>query len=186
LRTLAAWIRKGGVLVRLGADAPQTVEGRTQPGSALLGLATSNSPRKGGVLEIKHTSFLRHLAARAGSQADATVSQIDEKALVLATVENRPAIWAMPHRKGWVIVAAGAGQAAFNELVRDVTFNLSRLDASKRDAIEVDTDWDGVYTTLLANHEVMLHNFNSEPRTRTVAGTTVTLPPKSLRSVLIR
>ena len=105
---------------------------------------------------------------------------------VLATVESRPAIWAMPQGKGWVIVAAGGDEATFNELVRDAVYNLSKLDATKRDALEVDTDWDGVYATLLANGEVILYNFTSEPRVKTVAGTTVTLPPHSLRSVLVK
>jgi len=46
--------------------------------------------------------------------------------------------------------------------------------------------YDGVYTTLLANGEVILDNFNSEPRTDNVGGTTVILPPKSLRSALLK
>ena len=36
----------------------------------------------------------------------------------------------MPHGKGWVIVRRRR-QAAFNELARDVTYNLSKLDASQ-------------------------------------------------------
>jgi hypothetical protein len=92
----------------------------------------------------------------------------------------------MPHRKGWVIGAAGLDQAAFNELVRDAAYNLSRLDSTKTDAPEVDTDYDGVYTTLLANGEVILHNYNSEARTNRVSGATVILPPKSLRSFWLK
>ena len=57
---------------------------------------------------------------------------------------------------------------------------------TKPDALEVDSDWDGVYSTLLANGEVILYNFTSQQRTKTVFGTTVTLPPSSLRSVLVK
>jgi hypothetical protein len=92
----------------------------------------------------------------------------------------------MPHGKGWVIVEAGGDHAMFVELVRDAAYNLSKLDPTKADAPEVDTGWDGVYSTLLANGEVILYNFTSEPRTKTVLGATITLPPNSLRSVLAK
>jgi hypothetical protein len=36
----------------------------------------------------------------------------------------------------------------------------------------------------LAKGEVILYNFTSEPRTKTVLGAAITLPPNSLRSVL--
>jgi hypothetical protein len=106
--------------------------------------------------------------------------------MILATVEDRPAIWAMPHGKGWVIVQAGGDQATFMELVRDAVYDLSKLDQTKADALEVDTECDGVYSTLLANGEVILYNFTAEPRTKTVLGATITLPPNSLRSVLVK
>jgi enamine deaminase RidA (YjgF/YER057c/UK114 family) len=186
LKAFAAWINKGGVLVWWGTDAPQTVEGRTSLSSALLGLTQQGSWQAGGPLEIQHLAFLRHLTAHLGNRAGATVSDVHQSAVVLGTVENRPAIWAMPHRKGWVIAAAGLDQATFNELVRDAAYNLSRLDSTKTDAPEVDTDYDGVYTTLLANGEVILHNFNSEARTTSVGGATAILPPKSLRSILLK
>ena len=38
----------------------------------------------------------------------------------------------------------------------------------------------------LAKGEVILYNFTSEPRTKTVLGATMMLPPNSLRSVLIK
>jgi hypothetical protein len=106
--------------------------------------------------------------------------------VVLGTVENRPAIWAVRHGKGWVIAAADPAPATFNELVRDVAYNLSKLDTAKTNALEVDTDYDGVYTTLLANGEVIVHNFNAEARTNSVNGAKTILPPKSLRSILIK
>ena len=100
-----------------------------------------------------------------------SVNRIDRKAEVLATVAGRPAIWAMPHGKGWVIAGDG-DKMAFKELARDVAYNLSKLDPAKRDASEVDTDWDGVYATLLSDNEVILYNSNNEPHHKTVCGTT--------------
>jgi hypothetical protein len=185
LKRLAGWIKKGGVLVWWGAEVPETVEGRTDLSSALLGLAQPSRWENGGPLEIRHPGFLRHLGSHASNRADAAVGETHKRAVVLATAQHRPAIWAMPHGKGWVIAAAGVDQATFNELVRDAAYNLSRLDATKGDALEVDTDWDGVYATLLAGDEVILLNLNPEARSKRVGGTKVVLPPKSLRSVLM-
>jgi len=184
LTVLAGWIRKGGVLVWWGKEVPQTVEGVTKLSSALLGLTPRSSWQAGGALEIQNAAFLRHLNLHAGSRAGATVSDLHPGTVVLGGVEKRPAIWGVPHGKGWVIAAADLDQASFNELVRDTAYNLSRLDATKADATEVDTGFDGVYATLLANGEVLLYNSNSEARTNRVHGATVILPPKSLRSVL--
>ena len=152
----------------------------------MLGLTPPMGTQPGGPLALKNAAFLRHLAARMDLRAGASVSGVNGKASVLATVEDRPAIWAMPHGKGWVIVEAGDDQATFIDLVRDAVYDLSKLDPTKADALEVDTDGDGVYSTLLANGEVILYNFTSEPRTKTVLGATMMLPPNSLRSVLIK
>lgn len=186
LQALTTWVERGGVLVHLGGDPPQTVEGDSTTGARLLGLTPNMGTQPGGPLAVKNATFLRHVAARTDLRAGATSSGVSEKASVLATVEDRPAIWAMPHGKGWVIVQAGGDQATFMELVRDAVYNLSKLDPTKADALEVDTDWDGVYSTLLANGEVILYNFTAEPRTKTVFGTSLTLPPNSLRSVLVK
>jgi len=185
LKALAAWVEKGGVLVWWGGQVPETVEGCTSFGSALLGLTPEASWQGGGPLNIQNPAFLRHLQAQAGPRAGATATGLGRSAEVLATAEQRPAIWAMPHRKGWVIAAAGLDEAAFNELVRDAAYNLSGLDAKKTDAPEVDADYDGVYATLLANGEVILFNSHAEARTKSVRGKVVTLPPRSLRSVLL-
>jgi len=185
LQALAGWVEKGGVLVHLGEEPPQTVEGDIGPGAGLLGLATPTAAQPGGPVAVRNPAFLRHVAARTGLRAESTVERVNEKAAVLAMAQDRPAIWAMPHGKGWVMVAAGGDPATFMELVRDVVYNLSKLDPSKSDALEVDTGWDGVYATLLSSGEVILYNSTPEPRTKTVLGATVTLPPISLRSVLV-
>ncbi len=184
LPALSAWIKKGGVLLWCGNQAPETVEGRAQASSALLGLTPRSSWQTGGPLEIRQPAFLRHLAGHAGNRAGRTVSDTEPSAVVLGAVRGRAAIWAMPHGKGWAIAAAGLEEAAFNELARDAAYNLSKLDPTKADAPELDTNYDRVYTTLLANGEVILYNSNSEARTNRICGVTVILPPKSLRAVL--
>jgi hypothetical protein len=40
-----------------------------------------------------------------------------------------------------------------------------------------------VYSTLLANGEVILYNFTSEPRAKTLLGAVITLPPNPPRGV---
>jgi hypothetical protein len=184
LKTIAAWVERGGTLVYWEAKPPETVEGDVTLGVSLLGWTATNAPGPGGSLEIKDEAFLHHLAAHAANRSDASITAIDTKARLLATVAGRPAVWAMPRGQGWVIAAGGLEEAAFNELARDVTYNLSKLDGTKQDARAVDDEWDGVYATLLANGEVMLLNFNSEPRRKTVAEATIELPAKSLRSVM--
>jgi hypothetical protein len=185
LKALAAWVKHGGVLVWSGKELPETVEGQTALGARLLGLAQPGAWREGGPVTLQNPNFLRHVAAQTTNQTEATASALQPRAVVLATAKARPAIWAMPHRKGWVIAAPGLERTAFEELVRDAAFNLSRLDSTKANALEVDTERDGVYATRLANGEVLLLNLNTEARTKQVSGTTVTLPPKSLRSAFV-
>ena len=72
----------------------------------------------------------------------------------------------------------------FQQLVRNATYNLSKLDPTKKNAVNVDSDWDGVYCTLLSNGEVIFYNSTAEVRHKTVGGATIDLPPKSLRSVM--
>jgi hypothetical protein len=186
LQNLIAWVEGGGVLVHLGSEPPQTVEGDTSLGAGLLGRTQFVEGQPGGPVTVKNTAFLRHVAARADCRADTTIRSVQERASVLATAGDNPAIWAVPHGKGWVIAAAGNHQGTFMELVRDAVYNLSKLDPAKHDALELDSEWDGVYSTLLANGEVILYNSTSEQCTKTVRGTSITLPPHSLRSVLVK
>jgi len=110
---------------------------------------------------------------------------------MLAQAGGAPVAWAVPRGRGWVIVWAGTcdgdrERRTACELLRDVVYNLSALDPAKADAPELDTAWDSVYTTLLANGEAMVYNDSAEPRTVTVGAETLDLPPKSLRSALVR
>lgn len=191
LASIAKWVERGGILVKLGT-ALQTVEGTTPLTEELLGLASGvQTVSQGSKLEIIDGKFLRHVNEFTGKTADLAAAQVDQKAVVLAKVGDQPAAWALRRGKGWIIVWAGAeeksqAERTFYELSRDVVYNISALDAKKSDAREIDTAWDGVYTVLLANGEAILHNFGDEPQTKSVAGTEVTLPPYSLRSVMAR
>lgn len=195
LRRVAAWVERGGTLLWCGAQPMQTVEGDSRPGRALLGLSPQGSIVSAQLAAMRlaeggpAASFLRHREPGQQPMSSGDVRGLDARAVVLATAEGRPAAWAVRRGKGWVIGWAGVPDREqtrrwFAELARDAVYNLSRLDPTKADAREVDRDWDGVYTTLLANGEALLHNFNTAPRTVTIGSVRVTLPPKSLRAVV--
>ncbi|HUT34715.1 MAG TPA: family 14 glycosylhydrolase [Planctomycetota bacterium] len=197
LDRIARWLGDGGVLVRFGAQDVRDVEGETKLGRELLGLPpqaqlrTLAEPAAADRITAKEPGFLSHVAAYQDRRVATAVTDLDPKARPLLVAGDLPAAWAMPHGKGWAIAWAGGGsppqaRQTFYELLRDVVYNLSKLDPSKADAQEVDTAWDGVYATLLANGEVILHNLASEERTKKVGSATIALPPKSLRSILFR
>jgi len=192
LSKIAEWVEHGGVLLKFGADAPRTVEGSTALGRRLLGLTDrthlteTEAPAR---IVVKKPAFLRHTAAYKDRAADTVAAGLHRRAVVLAAVADRPAAWAVRLGNGWTLVWAGQSENAnarrtFYELASDVVYNLSRLDYTKLNALEVDSEWDGVYATLLANGEVMLYNSSGEPRTKNVGGSRLTLPPHSLRSSL--
>jgi hypothetical protein len=197
LARLQEWVESGGVLLKLGADPPQTVEGDLAPGRELLGLAEATQLTKadGVSLTPRHERFLRH-TAQADPRADTLATGLAAAAWPLLGTPTGEAAWAVPHEyrgpqplNGWVIVWAGAddGEAAtatFCELARDTVYCLSRLDRNELDALEVDRAWDGVYATYFHTGEVFLLNPSSEERTVEVGRQTVTLPPVSLRSIL--
>ncbi len=87
--------------------------------------------------------------------------------------------------KGWC-VSSVSDKNAFKQLVRTTVYSPSVLEASKKDRPEVDEDYDGVYTTLLRNGELILHNSTAETRTNRLGTANIVLPPHSLRSVLLK
>jgi hypothetical protein len=56
----------------------------------------------------------------------------------------------------------------------------------KTKSIEVPADFDGVYSTRLANGETIFYNSTAQKRTNVLSGTMVVVPPKSLRSFTTR
>ncbi len=194
LAALSRWVEGGGVVVRLGANAIRTVEGDWPLSTAFLGFTPTSAllKDKAGPLRVTNAHFLSRMAACLQSTSEAAVSSVGPRARVLATVTTgEPAAWAVPRGKGWVIVWAGTGTdklatRTFCDLVRDTVYNLSARDRTKPDAREVDTQYDGVYATLLPSGEVILHNATGDERPWTLGDEHLTLPPHSLRSVMLR
>jgi len=191
LARLHEWINNGGVLLKLGAEPPQTVEGDTVAGQLLLGLTTATTVSHSDSLPLptRTATLLRHVIA-AQPHAGILATGLAANAQPLISWPTGHAAWAVPHGKGWVIVWAGsedadAAKATFCELARDVVYNLTGLDPKQRNASEIDQAWDGVYMTLFRNGEVFLLNPTHEERTVQVGGQTVTLPPVSLRSAVL-
>jgi hypothetical protein len=179
LRKIDAWIRQGGVFVSWETNSIETVEGdRTFAKS----FGAKFSP--GGVVVCNDTSFLRHLSAIPEPHTDLTALSVPPRTKVLATSQGRPAVWAVPQKKGWIVAAPGLDRKCWNELVRDVVYNLHQLDPLKNDALEADSGFDGTYTTLLKTGEVLLYNSTAESRTNYISGKRVHIPPKSLRSII--
>jgi hypothetical protein len=195
LARLREWVQNGGVLLKLGAEPPQTVEGDTAIGRALLALVDGTKLTKGDPAraEIDHAPFLTHVAA-GESLVETVASAISREARSLLSTPAGCASWAVHLGKGWVVVWAGSdeGDAAtstFCELARDTVYHPNDLQAAVMDVHgipELDTAWDGVYTTLFANGEVFVLNPTKEERTVQVGGKAVVLPPKSLRSAVVR
>jgi hypothetical protein len=183
LQNISAWLKKGGVLVWSGPDRPETIEGDTNLGESLLGCG-NQSWQKGGPLICINSAVLKHASARPHPLANSSSTYVMQTARILAATSDGAAVWATPHGRGWTIAAPNLDHATWNELVRDAVYNLSALDKTKRDALEADNGWDGVYTVQLPTHELILHNFNTNSVTNQFGGTKIVLPPKSLRSVM--
>lgn len=182
LEKIQSWIRKGGVLVWNGTNIIQTVEGDTKAGCNLLGLSEKTTWHSGGKLTSIKPSILPHLSKVQDAQAIATASNLNRHATVVASAAGNPAVWRM--RNG--VIASALDANTWKELVRDTVYDLSKLDKTKHDALEIDHGYDGVYITLLKNGETILHNSTDQTRTNEVGNMTVVLPPHSLRSVLLK
>lgn len=184
LEKLLDWVNKGGVLVWNGTNIPQTVEGKTKLAHSLLGVSANERWLAGGKPRLTPSPFLQHLSTLDAPTTVASVDAVHHDVTLLGFVEGGRAIWAKPHRKGWVI-ASTLDHVSCNELIRDAVYNLNQFDKTKANAVEIDHAYDGVYTTLLKNDEAILYNSTAQTRTNNIGATTVILPPKSLRSVLI-
>jgi hypothetical protein len=77
--------------------------------------------------------------------------------------------WARPFGSGWCVYfpARRSQLPGYYEALRYLTYHLSDLDATKRDAIAIDNAWDGVYATLMTDR-ALYYNAGSEPVTRTL------------------
>ncbi|MHB8864725.1 MAG: family 14 glycosylhydrolase [Pirellulaceae bacterium] len=187
------WVNEGGVVIHWGASDIQSVEGQTGFGRQWMGLAPEAELKrldKPVPVEPTRPDILRHVTAFPDRCTDSVATALLPECSVLLVADGLPAAWAVPRGKGWVVVWVATGDAppirrAFCELVRDVVYNLAALDPTKINAREVDTDWDGVYATFLPNGEAILYNATDEPKTKTIGSNVISLPPASLRSVLV-
>jgi hypothetical protein len=165
LKKIDSWVRNsGGVVVAYNFGAVSTVEGDTSIWTKLFG---RNGKYQGNFEIGRIENFLQHV-----KDLDPSVSK-----------ESLP-IYVNRVGKGYVIFLDRSwdSKRLYYALLQDVVYNLSALDPSKTDAIEVDSSFDGVYCTLLPSGEVIVHNFNNEPVTAKVAGQEVYLERKSLAS----
>jgi hypothetical protein len=80
--------------------------------------------------------------------------------------------WAKPYGKGWTVFFPGRRQqlTGYYEVIRALTYHLSDLDSTKRDALVVDDAWDGVYATQFGN-KALYYN-----PTEAAVKRTITLP----------
>jgi hypothetical protein len=104
--------------------------------------------------------------------------------------------WAKPYGRGWTVYypARRAQLPSYYEVVRYLTYHLSEIDNTKRDAQVVDDNWDGIYTTQFTD-KVLLYNPTAQAVTRTVAAPqergagakshSVTLEPNTIGAVYL-
>ncbi len=197
LEKLRCWVENGGVLLRLGAGPVTTVEGDRSAVDALVGTSPSTvvshpQPKDAASVHLLNAPFLRY-AATADFTTVSAATTLAADAQPLITIgpagPTAPAVmWAVHHGRGWVVEWAGVDPSnprAFEQCARDVVYHLSALDKTKNDATEVDTQFDGVYSTLLRTGEVILLNPGQQSRTVNIGSNVkLTLPPASLRSVM--
>jgi hypothetical protein len=183
LARIQAWIRRGGVLVRIGESGLAPVE--------ISGAAETPEAREPQPVAVAKRGFLKHLAACAGATAVPCANRPASGATILATAGGAPVAWSRREGRGRVLVWSSFGKTpaehrAFYELCRDAVYNLSALDPALKSAVEVKRSWDGAYCTLLANGEVLVLNDKAVAKTVAIGGARLTIPPKSLRSVMLR
>ncbi len=77
--------------------------------------------------------------------------------------------WAKPYGKGWTVYFPARRQQlpGYYEVLRYLTYHLSDLDNSKRDALAIDDAWDGVYATQFAD-KALYYNAGAAAVKRTV------------------
>lgn len=78
--------------------------------------------------------------------------------------------WAKPLGRGWTVFypARKTRLRGYYEVIRYLTYHLSELDRTKRDALAVDDQWDGVYATLLTD-KVIYFNPTKVAMNRTIS-----------------
>lgn len=184
LKKIEEWVRSGGVVISYNFGPVADVDGDTSAWRRLFGITESSIKEAGGKM-TSNSAMLRYAKS---AVPDVTMDSLAPDVTVLAQVDNRPAIWTKRVGKGYGIYYAGTWESkkGYYELLRDAAYNLSALDPSFKNAVEVDKDWDGVYCTLLPSNEVIVYNQNTTPVTKVIDGKPLNMEPSSLKSVMLK
>jgi hypothetical protein len=129
LQKIRSWVEDGGVLVAYDFGKIETPEGDRSWFADLFGYAGK----------------MRPLPAPAPGEEP---EKID--------AERLRSEWARPYGRGWTVYypSRRTRLKSYYEVVRYLTYHLSELDRTKRDALAIDDAWDGVYATLLSDKAV--------------------------------
>lgn len=193
LEQILAWIKAGGLLVSLDFGPIETVDGEHGYYNHLFGL-TGSTRRVNPVIDAAAMPCkvtvpkFKHLAAVKDLRLNGAYLGLAPQAQALATTgDNAAAIWAVPHGKGYAIYFAGNWEerTLYYELLRDVVYNASALDPALVDALPINDEWDGVYTTLLEGNQVLFYNQTKQHITKTFRGQSLILEPVSLAKMTL-
>ncbi len=172
LARIRDWVQAGGVLVTYDFGHIETVEGDRTWFNELFGYAGRLQP---------------YYPAPAERQQDVAID--------LRLLRGQ---WARRFGRGWTVFYPSTRRRldGYYEVVRYLTYHLSELDPSKRDALAVDDAWDGVYATLFTDR-ALFYNPGTEPVTKTVnlatggrpgapaaEGTTLQIEPNGISAAL--
>ena len=96
-------------------------------------------------------------------------------------------MWANPMHKGWGVMFAGGWRhrLVYYELLRDLAYRLSLFDPTKDDALSVNDQWNGVYSTVFEGGKLLLYNPTDKEVSIDVLGTPGVVDALSLRDVFL-
>jgi hypothetical protein len=188
LEQILAWVEAGGLLVALDFGPIETVSGEHGYYNRLFGMTGSTRKVTPSIdaaampCKVRLPGF-KHLAAIKDFRLNgAYLGLLPQVQVVASTSDNAAAIWAMPHGKGFATYFAGNWEerSLYYELLRDVVYNASELDPALTDALPINDEWDGVYTTLLEGNQVLFYNQTITRVTKKCLNQVITLEPTSL------
>lgn len=184
LKRLSAWVKSGGVVVSCNFGPMATIDGDFSKWYELFGFSKELTVVKGGNA-VGNSPLLQYAQ---NTTVNRTVTGLSSSVIPLATTDEGMAIWANRLGKGYGIYYCGMWESkrGYYELLRDVVYHLSSLDKRLKNAVEVDTSYDGVYCTLLPSKEVIVYNHNDKAVMKQIGNTTMPMEPASIVSVMLK
>ncbi len=184
MQRLTEWVKAGGVVVSCDFGPMATIDGDFSKWYELFGFSKELTVVKGGKA-VGNSPLLQYAH---NTTVDRTVTGLASTVIPLAKTDEGNAIWANPLGKGYSIYYCGMWEAklGYYELLRDVVYHLSSLDKHLKNAVEVDTAFDGVYCTLLPSKEVIVYNHNDKAVMKRIGNVTVPMEPASMTSVMLK